>query len=187
MAKDKSTSNAPECAWCERPLDDYVGIGRPRRYCDQACRQAAYFDRLGGRQGNRLLTTIDRLPSEPASPSEVKANTEAIRKRRRTHVRTLLQRCEITAGPLPTPCVRVAVRSNLAAPRLSTMLHRMTYEYWVGPIPLGMFLDHLCQDGSCLAAEHLEPVTARENSRRTAERARFGAAAWLVSREANAH
>jgi hypothetical protein len=33
-------------------------------------------------------------------------------------------------------------------------------------------------------ADHLEPVTPRENSRRTAERARSGAAAWLATREA---
>ena len=98
-------------------------------------------------------------------------------------MRTLLRRCEIASGPLPTPCVLVSVRTNQAIPRLSTKLYRLAYEYWVGPIPVGMILDHLCQEGTCLAADHLEPVTPRENSRRTAERARLGAAAWLAARE----
>lgn len=30
------------CEWCGRGLPERVGPGRPRRYCRQACRQAAY-------------------------------------------------------------------------------------------------------------------------------------------------
>ncbi|MBJ7450759.1 MAG: HNH endonuclease [Blastococcus sp.] len=66
---------------------------------------------------------------------------------------------------------------------MSAMLYRLAYRYWIGPIPPGLYLDHLCQDGTCLAADHLEPVTPRENSRRTAERARLGAGAWLAARK----
>ncbi|CCA55433.1 MULTISPECIES: HNH endonuclease signature motif containing protein [Streptomyces] len=41
--------------------------------------------------------------------------------------------------------------------------HRWAYEYWVGPIPAGMQIDHLCRIRQCVNPEHLEPVTPREN------------------------
>ncbi|WP_234039914.1 HNH endonuclease signature motif containing protein [Micromonospora coerulea] len=41
--------------------------------------------------------------------------------------------------------------------------HRFGYEMWVGPIPNGLHLDHLCRVRSCVAPGHLEPVTNREN------------------------
>lgn len=33
------------CAWCGRRLPDRIGVGRPRRYCAQSCRQRAYEQR----------------------------------------------------------------------------------------------------------------------------------------------
>jgi len=44
--------------------------------------------------------------------------------------------------------------------------HRVSYEHLVGPIPKGMQLDHLCRNRMCVNPAHLEPVTARENTRR---------------------
>lgn len=38
-----------------------------------------------------------------------------------------------------------------------------TYRWFVGPIPAGMHLDHLCFHGRCVNPAHLEPVTAKEN------------------------
>jgi hypothetical protein len=44
--------------------------------------------------------------------------------------------------------------------------HRVSYEHYVGPIPKGLILDHLCRVTSCVNPSHLEPVTYAENTRR---------------------
>lgn len=44
-----------------------------------------------------------------------------------------------------------------------TYAHRWAYEQFVGPIPEGMHLDHLCRNRKCVNTDHLEPVTPREN------------------------
>lgn len=41
--------------------------------------------------------------------------------------------------------------------------HRWAYEAIVGPIPEGLYIDHLCRVRNCVNPEHLEPVTPREN------------------------
>lgn len=41
--------------------------------------------------------------------------------------------------------------------------HRWAYENYVGPIPDGLQLDHLCRMRCCVNPDHLEPVTSREN------------------------
>jgi len=46
------------------------------------------------------------------------------------------------------------------------LAHRVSYEAFVGPIPTGMVLDHLCRQRMCVNPGHLEPVTNRENIRR---------------------
>lgn len=48
--------------------------------------------------------------------------------------------------------------------------HRWAYERWVGPIPEGLTIDHLCESKACVRLDHLEPVTNAENTRRAMER-----------------
>lgn len=48
----------------------------------------------------------------------------------------------------------------------SLMAHRYAYELWVGPIPEGLQIDHLCMVKACVNPQHLEAVTAAENLRR---------------------
>lgn len=44
--------------------------------------------------------------------------------------------------------------------------HRYIYEKFVGPVPEGLELDHLCRNRKCILPSHLEPVTHAENMRR---------------------
>lgn len=44
--------------------------------------------------------------------------------------------------------------------------HRFSYELLVGPIAPGLVIDHLCRNPGCVKPDHLEPVTAAENTRR---------------------
>lgn len=48
-----------------------------------------------------------------------------------------------------------------------SVVHRVAYELLVGPIPEGLQLDHLCRVRHCVNPDHLEPVTALENVRRS--------------------
>lgn len=47
--------------------------------------------------------------------------------------------------------------------RRKPMVHRLVYEWLVGPIPDGLTIDHLCRVPNCVNPDHLEAVTMREN------------------------
>ena len=49
--------------------------------------------------------------------------------------------------------------------------HRWSYEQFVGPIPDGLEVDHLCRVRHCVNPKHLEPVTKEENMRRSPDHA----------------
>ena len=44
--------------------------------------------------------------------------------------------------------------------------HRLAHELFIGPIPEGMHIDHLCRNRACCSPDHIEAVTPRENLRR---------------------
>lgn len=44
-----------------------------------------------------------------------------------------------------------------------TGAHRVSYTHFVGAIPDGLYLDHLCRNPRCVRPDHLEPVTNYEN------------------------
>lgn len=52
-----------------------------------------------------------------------------------------------------------------SAPRYSRA-HRIAVELFVGPVSDGLHIDHLCRNPACFNLQHLEVVTAKENSLR---------------------
>lgn len=49
----------------------------------------------------------------------------------------------------------------------TVLVHRVSYELLIGPIPDGMQIDHLCRIRNCINPRHLEPVTNLENALRS--------------------
>lgn len=42
-------------------------------------------------------------------------------------------------------------------------IHRLSYQQFVGPIPTGLVIDHLCRNRACWNPAHLEAVVERVN------------------------
>lgn len=42
-------------------------------------------------------------------------------------------------------------------------VHRLAHEWFIGPIPEGLTIDHLCGNKACFNPKHLEAVTGKEN------------------------
>ena len=48
-------------------------------------------------------------------------------------------------------------------PNRSTMVHRVAYEHFKGPIPDGLSVDHACRVRCCVNPEHMHICTNQEN------------------------
>lgn len=69
--------------------------------------------------------------------------------------------CWLWVGPVwGTGYGSIMVKGRATSP------HRFSYELHVGPIPAGLYIDHLCRVRRCVRPDHLEAVTNGENVRR---------------------
>ena len=59
-----------------------------------------------------------------------------------------------------------SIRINSGRGFKNVKAHRFSYEYFVGTIPDGLEIDHLCRNRSCVNPSHMESVTNAENNRR---------------------
>ena len=64
---------------------------------------------------------------------------------------------EWTAGRIDTGYGALGVDGKMM------LAHRFAYEQFVGQIPDGLALDHLCRNRGCCNPEHLNPCTRGEN------------------------
>lgn len=64
-------------------------------------------------------------------------------------------------------CVNEAGYGLTRVNRRNERAHRIAYETFIGPIPKGLSLDHLCRTRCCVNPRHLEPVTHKENCHRS--------------------
>lgn len=56
--------------------------------------------------------------------------------------------------------------TNEDGSKRNVLTHRLAYETIVGPIPVGLEIDHLCRNRACCNPDHLEPVTRSVNTLR---------------------
>ena len=87
--------------------------------------------------------------------------------------KTVLERVEanVMADPnsgcwLWTGCLSKAGYGQMSVHGKLNYAHRISYEVFIGPIPLGLHIDHKCRVRACINPRHLEPVTHAENVRR---------------------
>lgn len=176
------------CKGCGTPFVCFRS--RTRRYCTGACYRATLPPRVDctcGQCGKefwsfpcRIHEGSGRYCSRQCSGAAARVETLAPR-RPRPHV-ARPPRIVRERKPRPSPIERFVVRLEYAAPGCWHWLgfrhcgygrftanghagyaHRWAYEYFVGPIPDGYHIDHLCRVHYCVNPDHLRTVPEKVN------------------------
>lgn len=99
----------PRCAYCDAELDARKPhhAGRPRRYCSDRCRKAAYRNRLRS-QDEPALEFVTDMPPLPAAPPADELVAQTVLEARSTVV-TLAQLAPVARRPFAWRCERAAI------------------------------------------------------------------------------
>lgn len=132
-------------------------------------------DRPGGMQA-RCKACQSELGAERLAAYRVSHALKRKGPKPRPVLDRLLEKCVQAQAGYSTPCwVWTAARNMLGYGKFDpgtrlrhgwNAAHRVAYELFVGPVPLGTELDHLCRNPSCCNPDHLEPVAHAVNVRR---------------------
>lgn len=74
--------------------------------------------------------------------------------------------CWIWLGCRITDWRKVKTYGNCRYRKQSILVHKLLYTTLRGIVPLGLELDHTCQNTACVNPDHLEPVSHLENMQR---------------------
>lgn len=99
-----------------------------------------------------------KLGVEPAVPLEDPISSLSVKDRLRlVLVGTNEEGCWLGSGTQGTGYTRISFKNK------QLLAHVVAYEEYVGPIPEGKELDHLCRHRECFNPDHLEAVSHHEN------------------------
>ena len=65
-----------------------------------------------------------------------------------------------------TPYGKITIWCKERSRRFKRQAHIVSYETFIGLIPVGYHLDHTCRNGFCINPNHLEAVPPAENLKR---------------------
>lgn len=65
-----------------------------------------------------------------------------------------------------TGAINIDGYGKFAVKRIARLAHKVSYQLYVGEVPNGMVLDHLCRKRSCVNPKHLDIVSHTENCHR---------------------
>ena len=97
------------------------------------------------------------------------------RERFETHIKKLDNDCWKWVGEINKDTGYGHHITSNDATKKDHLAHRYSYELYVGKIPKGLTLDHLCRNRWCVNPEHLEITTLKENILRGVSQAAINA------------
>lgn len=143
------------------------------KFCSNACYRAARAERVESRP---CLTCGRVFRPKATQVRDGRGNfcsQPCVRRAKQPLAERLLSRVKETASGCwewqgytrQDGYARVTIRPTPTTQE-THLAHRLAYETWVGPIPEGLVIDHVCRNRACINPSHLEVVTQATNNQR---------------------